>query len=204
MNVSFSKLFVIYACVAFRLLAGEFCEDTQCAKNGEVNIYEDLQGLEQDDPKLIQALKERVLIAPNPKAKLNMTKPLTQKFLRGQYGQPLEIEEVLKERKFWKKISKKKSGFFIEAGACNGESISNTLYFEVKFGWTGLLVEPNPDFLPNLKWKHRNAWILPHCLSTRKVVETVELSKKEKFYLLIWGDKLSEMRDLLMKELLRC
>ena len=30
------------------------------------------------------------------------------------------------------------------------------------------MVEPNPDFLNELKTKGRNAWILPHCLSVIK------------------------------------
>ena len=38
-----------------------------------------------------------------------------------------------------------KNGFFIEAGAYDGELISNTLFFELKQSWTGLLIEPNPD-----------------------------------------------------------
>merc|ERR1739844_226203 len=49
-------------------------------------------------------------------------------------------------------------GFFIEAGAADGEALSNTLYLEIKYGWTGLLVEPNPDFLRKLYNKHRNAY----------------------------------------------
>ena len=40
-------------------------------------------------------------------------------------------------------------------------------------GWTGLLVEPNPDNLAKLIDLHRNAWILPHCLSTKSHVEMV-------------------------------
>ena len=39
--------------------------------------------------------------------------------------------------------------------------------FKVSHGFTGLLVEPNPDFLEKLKLKGRNAWILPHCLSVK-------------------------------------
>ena len=58
--------------------------------------------------------------------------------------------------------------YFVEAGACDGELISNTLYFEVKHNWTGLLVEPNPDYVTLLKKKNRNSWILPHCLSPTK------------------------------------
>ena len=43
-----------------------------------------------------------------------------------------------------------KEGFFIEAGAYDGEVYSNSLYFELKRGWKGLLVEPNPDALADL------------------------------------------------------
>ena len=47
----------------------------------------------------------------------------------------------------------------------DGETISNTLYLELKYNWTGLLVEPNPMYLTQLKMKNRNAWIFPYCLS---------------------------------------
>ena len=36
-------------------------------------------------------------------------------------------------------------GFFVEAGANDGISQSNTLYFERHHGWRGLLVEPIPE-----------------------------------------------------------
>ena len=36
-------------------------------------------------------------------------------------------------------------GYFIEAGANDGVTQSNTLYFERQHGWRGLLVEPIPD-----------------------------------------------------------
>ena len=37
-----------------------------------------------------------------------------------------------------------KNGFFIEAGADDFMLASNTLYFEEKYNWTGLLLEPYP------------------------------------------------------------
>lgn len=37
-----------------------------------------------------------------------------------------------------------KNGFYIECGANNGVWQSNTLYFYEKYGWRGLLIEPNP------------------------------------------------------------
>jgi len=38
----------------------------------------------------------------------------------------------------------KKEGFYVELGANDGISQSNTLYFERYKGWTGVLVEPTP------------------------------------------------------------
>ena len=39
----------------------------------------------------------------------------------------------------------KTNGFFFEAGAYDGVIASNTLLFETRRNWTGLLVEANPD-----------------------------------------------------------
>ena len=40
-------------------------------------------------------------------------------------------------------LGQKRNGFFIEAGAWDGEYLSNTLFFELDRNWTGLLVEAN-------------------------------------------------------------
>ena len=70
--------------------------------------------------------------------------------------------------------SNKRNGFFIEAGAFDGEVKSNTLYFEIKYNWTGLLVEPNPTLVSMLIEKKRNTYILPYCLSPIKAPVVVE------------------------------
>ena len=44
----------------------------------------------------------------------------------------------------------KRGGTFFETGAGNGLSGSNTLKLELKYGWTGLLAEANPDELRHL------------------------------------------------------
>jgi hypothetical protein len=111
-------------------------DDGSCRKGVEttadgVNIYWDLNGLDQDDPVLIQALKDQVLIPPDNQP-LNLTYTASMKNLNGQFSQPKTVEKLL--RKLWtKKKWKKKvgNGFFIEAGASEGEHISNTLYFEL-------------------------------------------------------------------------
>jgi FkbM family methyltransferase len=40
---------------------------------------------------------------------------------------------------------RKRNGFFVEAGANDGVSQNNTLYFERYRGWKGLLIEPIPE-----------------------------------------------------------
>lgn len=44
-----------------------------------------------------------------------------------------------------------RSGFFVEIGANDGFALSNTVYLEEQFGWNGLLVEANPQYLDSLK-----------------------------------------------------
>ena len=38
----------------------------------------------------------------------------------------------------------KRDGYFVEFGACDGKSLSNTLLLEQAYGWNGILAEPNP------------------------------------------------------------
>ena len=40
-----------------------------------------------------------------------------------------------------------KNGFFIDVGAHNGISMSNTLFFEKENGWKGINIEPIPSVL---------------------------------------------------------
>ena len=141
-------------------------ENVTCSEMDLVKIYWDLNGRHQDDPKLINFIKENILIPPNPLS-LQLEYGLSMKNLGGQFKQVPVVEDLLKLK------HRPKNGFFLEAGAACGEYISNTLYLELKYQWTGLLVEPNPDMLKLLLSKHRNAWIFPHCLSTSNHVEMV-------------------------------
>ena len=84
-------------------------------------------------------------------------------------GQP----RMLDQRYF---NEKKKGGFFIEAGALNGEYDSTTLHFELQHGWTGLLVEPVPQYFTELLTKNRKAWAVQTCLSTKKHPEIINFS----------------------------
>ena len=72
-------------------------------------IYPELLGLDQEDPTLIAAIREKVLIAPPPKkTQLNIEKKhLTWKELRGQFGQ---VEAIINDAKKFGIDLQKKTG----------------------------------------------------------------------------------------------
>ncbi|KAK7072740.1 hypothetical protein SK128_002640 [Halocaridina rubra] len=67
-------------------------------------------------------------------------------------------------------------GFFIEAGALDGEYLSNTLQLELKQKWTGLLIEADQQSYNVLREKNRKTWTSPACLATQIYPHNVILS----------------------------
>ena len=67
----------------------------------------------------------------------------------------------------------KTNGFFFEAGAYDGVAVSNSLFFELNRGWTGLLVEAHPDNYERLLDKNRKVWSLGNCISMSAEPEIV-------------------------------
>jgi len=55
-----------------------------------------------------------------------------------------------------------RNGFFVEAGASDGISQSNTLYFERYKNWTGILIEPIPELAIQCKENRPNC-IVENC-----------------------------------------
>ncbi|KAL7640216.1 UNVERIFIED_CONTAM: hypothetical protein RMT77_009630 [Armadillidium vulgare] len=107
--------------------------------------------LKQDDPILIRKIRKRYLIPPS-------TKPynLTGNTDDPSKGQSEQIRKLLKE---------KRNGFFIECGALDGETISNSLVFEKRYGWDGVLIEGDPKNFRLMLQKNRKVWSVPACLS---------------------------------------
>jgi FkbM family methyltransferase len=62
----------------------------------------------------------------------------------------LDCHRVPLDHKLIERI-KRSNGFFIEAGANNGVTQSNTKLLEEAFGWKGILVEPSPVLFEQLK-----------------------------------------------------
>lgn len=63
------------------------------------------------------------------------------------------------DEKLYAKYLKHKNGFYVEAGAYDGVDQSNTLFFEKKLNWTGLLIEPIPSYFNKCK-KNRSKNII--------------------------------------------
>ena len=65
-------------------------------------------------------------------------------------------------------LDQMRNGFYVEAGAYDGESLSNSLFFELHRNWSGLLVEPNPRAFRDLLAKDRAAYATGACLSIKR------------------------------------
>ncbi|XP_068200561.1 uncharacterized protein [Palaemon carinicauda] len=95
-------------------------------------------------------------------------------------------------------------GFFVEAGAFDGEFCSNTLDLERLRGWKGLLVEADEDLFSRLRRKNRKVWISNTCLATAPYPHRTTLVKfanhkkpKDEFALSVRGfNALIESTDL--------
>lgn len=57
-----------------------------------------------------------------------------------------------------------RDGFFVEFGALDGTSLSNTYVLEKHFGWTGVLAEPNPRYWDGLQASRQQSSISHECV----------------------------------------
>ena len=116
----------------------------------------------KDDETVANVIKKVYLDFPsNKKYKFKVNPPK----LKGQIGVPNVVDKILLG---------KKNGFFIESGAYNGEEISNSLFFEMKRNFTGLLVEPNRFNYKKLLGVNRKAFSINACYSTSDLPMVVE------------------------------
>ena len=66
------------------------------------------------------------------------------------------IEEIFKGKRF---------GYFLDIGAADGFSTSNTFILETRYDWNGLCVEPNPILYNQMVTQHnRKAVVVRECI----------------------------------------
>ena len=82
-----------------------------------------------------------------------------------------------------------RDGFFVELGANDGVTQSNTLFFEKHRGWTGVLIEPTPhNYLKCLKNRSTSSKIFCNAC--------VSFSYEEKFVEIAFSNLMSSPLDL--------
>ncbi|XP_050523899.1 uncharacterized protein LOC126895745 [Daktulosphaira vitifoliae] len=139
--------------------------------------YSDNDGLNgptvnMESSSLVRKLRDNFLVKPAVynKGKRSYYK-LSNMYLRDtSMGQAAEIAKI---------IDYSKGGFFVECGALDGETRSNTLYFERFHGWTGLLIEADPLNFAQMLKKGRRAYLSPTCLSVNSYPEIVSFLQRK-------------------------
>lgn len=128
----------------------------------ELHVPEEFPLLPAEDPGLREYVKRR-LLRPPAVGDYNLSKPDRTHF--SQYSQSQVASQLLQG------LNK---GFFLEAGALDGEDKSNTLYFERELSWTGLLVEPDPSQYRTLVSKKRKAFSINAAFSLSNASDIVK------------------------------
>ncbi|XP_047739923.1 protein Star-like [Hyalella azteca] len=121
---------------------------------------EDFVGLNEDDPRLIEYIRQHVIVPPS-------TEPYNLYYGVNHDpsdGQSKVIDELLNH---------KLNGFYIESGGYTGEVMSNTLFFEIQRNWTGILIEPNPRNFKKLLSRNRKVHSANACIGETKAATKV-------------------------------
>jgi FkbM family methyltransferase len=106
------------------------------------------------DPELIAFVRSLIVRPPLIKGQLNLAQQDRTDF--SQVGQSKYIDTLL---------GSKTNGFFIESGGYDGESHSNSLFFELERNWNGILIEPVPSFYQKILSKKRNVHVINACIA---------------------------------------
>lgn len=97
-----------------------------------------------------------IVFGPTLKAKIDYTKPTYHNFF--PYYSQCRQDQFLNENIFLNQ----KNGFFVEIGAHDGISYSNTYYFEKNLNWHGICIEPHPErFRELIKNRNNDTVCLP-------------------------------------------
>jgi len=96
---------------------------------------------------------------------------------------------------FWvscEAFNQKRDGFFLEIGAADGLTFSNTYFLEKKLNWTGICIEANPFYLNKLR-TNRICTIVEACLDNE--IHEIEFKSAG-----LYGGIVDEDTDNLKKE----
>ena len=137
-----------------------------------------IQEVDEYDKNLVKFVRS-LITKPAPRGQINLSKKRKDNDF-SQYAQSKLMDKILGSRK---------DGFFIEAGALDGEDHSNTIFFELERNWTGILIEPVPQSFEAVISKKRHAFAINACIAENKPIIA-----KFRVYSALSG-RLSELSD---------
>ena len=85
---------------------------------------------------------------------------------------PLSNSQLLQDLWVLYELREKRNGYFVEFGACDGVSLSNTLLLEKMFGWQGAVAEPARAWHEAL-YKNRDCYISDKCVYKTDGIQVV-------------------------------
>lgn len=120
--------------------------------------------LSYDDPRLLREVVKSFLHPPSTKPPRLVEDQFSSKAYKYR-NYKAEFAYMFCQKVIRELFRDVREGFFVEAGALDGEFLSNTLPLEVKADWTGLLVEADGDMFDQLLKKRRRVWASHSCLA---------------------------------------
>lgn len=135
-----------------------------------------------DDPRLLQEVVKSFLHPPSTEPPRLVEDQLSSQALKYRHYK-MEFAYMFCQKIIRELFKDVRKGFFVEAGALDGEFLSNTLPLEIKADWTGLLVEADGDMFDQLLKKRRRVWASHSCLALhpyphREVLKKFSYQKK--------------------------
>ncbi|KAK2151775.1 hypothetical protein LSH36_352g03034 [Paralvinella palmiformis] len=119
-------------------------------------IPEHLLNASQSDPELINHIRSEWIIPPSTERR-SLKRPEVLHYSAS--NQSSIVDGILGGRT---------NGFFVECGAADGETISNSLFFEKSRNWSGVLIEGYEPWFRKLLRLRRRAYAVGACLSPVK------------------------------------
>ena len=130
--------------------------------NYTVSYRKYLTCYDQEEPFLANQLMKYYIDEPS-KQDLNISEEVVGNIMSGDGIGEYYQDEILDKLLFQ---GRERDGFFVEAGAWDFVHTSNSLWYELRYNWTGLLIEPHYLAYQSGRHTHRNVWSVSTCLST--------------------------------------
>ncbi|KAI9562646.1 hypothetical protein GHT06_010100 [Daphnia sinensis] len=136
----------------YNLLSNSDAPETALTEDDCSEDYVNSHQLQQDHPCVIDIIRRKYLHPPS------LTHIERTDVIDPSAGQSSIVLPYL---------NNKTQGFFVECGAGDGETLSNTYYMEKQLKWHGILIEADRKSFSRILASKRRSYALPVCLSLK-------------------------------------